>query len=211
MDALAIVTHVQTHEELLRFRRDKLFRCWFHHQVEEGMVPDTLTEAGMVRGVHAQLVGALYYPFVGNGYGQADADIELERKRLTLEGPTKSEDVERTRHVLERLQNTCRKYGFPMPSQPSLAGDHPDWSRPQTKLLRHLGILYYDYEDDKMNGWVKDLLTSPGMTAAHILHAFTHDGWHLVNTYKDPEEDGFDEGQDLEKEIAPLDMNSVLA
>jgi hypothetical protein len=49
------------------------------------------------------------------------------------------------------------------------------------------------------------------MTAAHILHAFTHDGWHLVNTYKDPEEDGFDEGQDLEKEIAPLDMNSVLA
>ena len=100
-----------------------------------------------------------------------------------------------------------------MPFQPSSAGD-PDWYRPQTKLLRHLGILYYDeyYEDTcEMRGWVKDLLTSPGMTAAHILHAFSHDGWHLINTKNDPEEDGFDERQDLEKEIAPLDMNSVLA
>ncbi len=69
MDALAIVTHVQTQEELLRFRRDKLFRCWFYYEVEERYDPNTLTSNGMVRGVHSQLVGELYWPYVGNGFG----------------------------------------------------------------------------------------------------------------------------------------------
>lgn len=215
MDALSLVVQVRTQDELLQFRRSRLFERWFMHEVDEMYDPNQLSPNGMATGVHAELVGKLYFPTPGCGFGREDVDEYTERGRLILEGPTEVEDVERTRRILQKLQHTCRKYDFPIPTEAPTTTIAIDghvknplnrFRCPQTKLLHHLGILYYDDYTPEMRGWAKDLLCSPGMTPARILHAFSHDGWHMVDLRTNAAEKAV-----LRKELAPLDMESVLA
>ena len=88
------------------------------YEVDEMYNPNTLTSNGMPSGAHNVLVGTLYWPYVGCGFGRENVDAEAEKLRLIKEGPTDLENVERTRYILCRLQDTCQKHGFPIPSKP---------------------------------------------------------------------------------------------